>query len=772
MAADQTQTDPNADTASGDTNNDFTESGEAQGFVTDTGDSEDVQTLRQFMAQSMGEWNISPAHFAADAEDPLLGCLVILTKLFERPMSPESMIANLPLENDQLTIPLFLRAAQRAQLSARVVRRSLTDISKLILPAVILLRPRTAAVLVDFPDGEHVEVILPDSGRGSFKISMFELQQIYTGYAIFVRPEYRFNANLEEKPTTEKGWFWSPMFKFWRSHFLVIVASFLINILALGLPLYTMNIYDRVVPNHAVDTMWVLSIGISLIFVFEALIKVLRDYFMDLVGKKAGIIMGSDIFGRVLNLKMRNAPRSSGAFAQQIREFQTVQSFLTSATMTTLVDIPFLVIYVAVIWVVAGPMAWLAVATIPLVLLVSLLLLIPQQKLVKETQKDMASQNAVLMEAINGVELVKMTGAEGKIQATYERLLDVAGQASGTSKLFMSIATNFSAFVQQAVVVVMVIVGVYRIQEGVMTTGALVATTMLVGRALRPLSQMASLLLKFQDVLESYRLISNIMAMEVDRPEGKSFVSKPIQNGSVEVKDVTFSYPGQELEAIKNVSFKIKPGEKVAIIGKSGSGKSTILRLMLGLYEPDAGNILIDGTDIRQIDPSDLRRGIGGVSQDAMLFTGSIRENIVIGAAYADDNMIRRAALVAGVDDWVSQHPLGYDLWVGERGKALSGGQRQMVSIARGLLLDPAILMMDEPTSSLDTQAENRFKMRLEKTLHGKTLILVTHRTSLLTLVDRLIVFDQGKIIADGPKDAVVAQLQRANRQQQAGVTS
>jgi ATP-binding cassette subfamily C protein LapB len=413
---------------------------------------------------------------------------------------------------------------------------------------------------------------------------------------------------------------------------------------------------------------------------------------------------------------------------------------------------------VIVAWI-GGPIALVPAVAVPLVIGVGLLLQVPLNRVVRRTFKETAQKHGVLVESINGLETIKSIGAEGRMQRNWEQFVSSTARSGMRARFLSAFGVNFSALAQNLVTVGVVIFGVYRIGDGLLTVGALVACTIITGRAMAPLAQVAGILTRYHQARASYDALNLVMALPIERPPQNRFLHRPELHGEVEFKNVTFSYPGQKFPALDGVSFVIKPGERVGLIGRIGSGKTTIEKLVLGLYEPDEGAVLVDGTDLRQLDPADVRRNIGCVLQDVFLFHGTVRDNITLGAPFADDQAVLRAAQVAGVEDFVSRHPLGFDLNVGERGESLSGGQRQAVAVARALLLEPPILVLDEPTSAMDNGAESRFKQRLGEILAGKTLLLVTHRASVLSLVERLIVLDAGRVVADGPKDEVLKAL-------------
>ena len=705
-------------------------------------------------------WKIRPSPGTKD--DPLLGSLTILCTLLDRNISAEGLTAGLPLVDGMLTPELFVRAAQRAGISARLVRRPLQGIGKLALPCVLLLDQQRACVLTHLKRSEgKATIILPEMGAGAREVDYDELAQDYVGYALFARPEFQYDNRAQDTRIADpKGWFWGTIFGSWKLYVEVIVAAIMINAFVIANPLFVMNVYDHVVPNFAEETLWVLAIGILIVYAFDFLLKLLRAYLVDVAGKTSDTQIAARLFQQMLGMKMANRPPSAGGLASSLREFENLREFFTSSTMTTLIDLPFIFLFLAIISVIG---TW-KIVVIPafivlVVVLVGVAMQVPMQRIVRETMRESQQKNAIMIEAISGIETIKATGSEGRMQRSWETFVEKTARSAMLAHRWSSLAMTFSGTMMQVVTVAVVVVGVYEIQEGNMSVGALVACTILSGRALAPLSQIAGIATRFHQARQSLQALDGMMKTPVERPEGRSFVSRPSFHGNIEFKNVAFTYPDAKTQALNDVTFKIEAGEKIGVIGRIGSGKSTLERLILALYDPDEGSVLIDGTDTRQTDPADLRRAIGVVPQDVYLFWGTVRENIALGAPYADDQTILRAARIAGVDEFIARHPLGLDMPVGERGAQLSGGQRQAISVARALLLDPPILVLDEPTSAMDNTTEARFKARLGTILPNKTLILVTHRGSLLTLVDRLIVMDGGRVVADGPKDIVMEAL-------------
>jgi len=715
-------------------------------------------------AAPITDWNLGVDSDRND--DPLLDCLILLAKIHERPVSRTGLTAGLPLVQNRLTVELFSRSAERAGLSSRIVKRPLNMITRLQLPVVLLLNNREACVLADqSADGKSLKILLPETGAGEQNIALESLEKLYTGYAIFIRPKFRFEKGTHKdlQPDSTKNWFWGTIFSSWRIYRDVLLASLLINVFALISTFYILNVYDRVIPNSAFETLWVLSIGVTVVYLFSVLMQALRGYFVDETGKKANLKISSLLLQKVLDLKLEARPQSIGSFSNNLREFESILEFITSFSITALIDMPFVILGLFVIWYIGGYIVIFFIVAILLMLLYSTFIQGPLRKAVEKTFTASAQKNAILVEGLAGLETVKMLGAESQIQRAWEEAVSYIATWSARSRFLSSSVSEFSYFIQNVVVVALVIAGVYSISEGQLTQGGLVALVILSRQVIAPIAQVANLATRFHRAKEALKTLNDIMTLPVERPAGKTFLHRTRFHGGIGVKTLTFAYPGQTVNVLNNISLQIAAGEKVGIIGSIGSGKTTMGKLLLGLYEPTSGMVTMDDTDIRQIDPNELRHYIGYVPQDITLFRGTVRDNLTMGTHNVDDAAIMRAAEIAGVDEFVKKHPLGFEMEVGEFGRGLSGGQRQCVAIARALLLDPPVLVFDEPTSNMDSRSELRLKNNLINITKGKTVVLITHRASLLEMVDRIIVVDNGTIVADGPKASVIDALQRGH---------
>jgi len=694
--------------------------------------------------------------------DPLLDCLVELTRIHGRPSTRAALCAGLPLSKEGLTPSLFSRAASRAGFSSKVVRRALDKIDAALLPVILLLQNNEACLLLGWEEGNATaRLLLPDTAQGAVTLSREELEARYAGAAIFARPHFRFDQrtpSLVEVP--QRHWFWGAIIEQWPIFKDVLSAALLINLFGLAMPLFTMNVYDRVVPNNAVETLWVFAGGVVMVVILDYIIRLMRGHFVDMASSRVDLRLSSLIMERVLGMKLSQRPASVGAFASNLRSFETVRDFIASSTVTALIDLPFALVFVITLAWISWPLVFFPLIGIVVVVIYSYMVQHKMRELSETTFRASALRNATLVESLTALETIKAHGAESQMQTRWESATAFLARVSGDLKMLSASSNNAAASVQQFVNISIVVAGVYLIHERMLTMGGLIAATTLAGRAMAPLGQIVALLHQFQNAKTSLEALQKIVETPGERSDESAFIHRPEIRGEIEFRDVHFSYPGRKEAALRGVSFRIKPGERVVVLGRIGSGKSTLQKLMLGLYAPTEGAVLLDGVDLRQLDPADLRRNIGYVEQDCMLFYGSLRDNITIRAPYADDNAVVAAAELAGLSEFVNRHPEGFDMVISERGESLSGGQRQGVSIARAVLLDPPVLLLDEPTSAMDYTSEAQLKERIKQFAQHKTMVIVTHRSSLMELADRLIVLDDGLVMADGPRDKVIAALQ------------
>jgi len=695
--------------------------------------------------------------------DALLECLLFLAKYHKRETSADSLKFNLPIHNRSFDVSMFVKASKRIGLTTKIVHReSIEKLTKLALPAVLLLKDDRSCVLLDYDvKTSSAKVILPGVSSGETDITLSKLNSEFINEVIIIKPEFNFNNRLDKEILVEtpKEWFWGTFFRNRGIYNQVILVSLFINIFILATPLFTMNVYDRVLPNNAIDTMWVLFIGISFVMLFDFIMKILRSYFLGIASKRTDTIISNKIFNQVLNIKIDSKPASTGQFVSRLQSFESVREFFTSATIAALVDFPFAILFLIVIFYISGPLVLITLTTVILSILLSWYMQKPLKKIIEKSVKEEQIKQTTLIETVTGLEIIKSVKAQNRMRTNWDHSVGKTVHYADKGQFLSQSITFFTAFIAQFSNIAIVAGGVYLASNGDITMGAIIATMILNGRTIAPVSHLVSLIMRYDKTMLSLNNLDEIMKMPVEK-ENKNYISRPNLNGDIELKNVDFSYRDSNYKILKDLNLTIKKGERVAILGKIGTGKSTILKLIMNLYSPTNGSVLVDGVDVRQIDPIDLRSSIGVVPQEPFLFMGTIKDNITIGEQYVSDEELLSVSKVAGLDEFLGKHEAGFDLMVGERGEGLSGGEKQSVTLARALISDPNYLMLDEPTNSMDSQTEKAFIEKLKRIILDKTVIIVTHKTSLLELVDRAIVIDNGKIVFDGPKE----ELYKSNR--------
>ena len=694
-------------------------------------------------------------------DDPLLDGLLILCQVHGATVSRASLTAGLPLPEQRLSLDLLTRAAARAGLQARVLRRELSAISALNLPVLLILKDSRCAVLRRWgEDGKAL--ILPSEAEGGEQwVSREELEQDYSGQALFARPRHELEDLRAPLVPRVSAWFRDTLKLSRWLYSDAILASLLINVLGLMVPLFVMQTYDRVVPNQATSTLWVLAIGLLIGTGFEMVLRLVRAHLLDQAGKRTDLILSATLFERITGMSMKARPSTIGGFAQSIHDFQGLREFLTAVTLTSLIDLPFAVLMLVVIGLLGGWLVLIPLIAFPITIGFAWLIQVRLRDTVQKSLALGAERQALLIETLSGLETLKACSAESERQHHWESTHAALTRLDAHARNLSALATNGTLFIQQLCGMATIVAGVYSIIAGNLSVGALVATYMLGSRVLAPLGQIAGLITRYQQAQLTMRSTDALMSLPQERDPKQRPLERTQLTGAIEASRVTFRYAGQSSPALADISFSIKAGERVGIIGRSGSGKSTLGRLVMGFFAPDEGQILLDGLDLRQLDVADLRQQIGYVAHDLPLLAGSLRDNLTLGARYISDARMLEVAELTGVSELARQHPQGFDRPVGERGQLLSGGQRQAVLLARALLLSPPIMLLDEPTSAMDNASEDALRQRLHTWMQGKTLLLVTHRTAMLSLVDRLIVLDNGRIVADGPKEAVIDALRK-----------
>ena len=705
---------------------------------------------------------VTPVETPVNHADPLSDSLLYLAAHHGRALSRSALLASLPVELGILTAALYERAAQRAGLEAQLSERRLEDIPALVLPAVLLFHDGSTRILLGIdPAAGRLTLANPSSGDAEVVERLEVIKARYAGFAYLVRP-----ASLGDPRALATGdlpkehWFWSVVSRFGANYGHVAIAAFIVNVLALAAPLFTMSVYDRVIPNGAIPSLIALGIGLGLAIAFDFLLKVVRSRIIDLTGKKIDVVLAANIFEHVMSVKMDKRPPSVGILANQMRDFDSVREFFTSGTVVSATDLLFAILFIIVLFIIAGPLAWIPLIMLPIMICVGLLLQRPLDRAIRRLQAESAARHGILVESLSGIETIRAVAGESRVQTVWERSVAATARSSENVQFWSSLALTSASVAQQLCSLLLVVVGVFLILDGQLSVGALVAANMLSGRVLGPIAGIASVMTRATQTSSALRSINRLMGLERERPPEKIFVAREIKQGSIEFKNVSFSYPNSPAKALDNISFHVKAGEKIGIIGRVGSGKTTVGRLTSAFYPPSEGSILIDGIDIRQYDPADLRAGIGFVLQDVDLFYGKLRDNITLGRAAATDEEVLAAARLSGVETFIAGHPQGYDMMIAEGGRSLSGGQKQAIGLARVLIRKPRVLFLDEPTAHFDVRSEAEFLERLKTLAKGEmTIIVSTHRPSLLSLVDRILVFDNGKIVADGPVDQILTRL-------------
>ncbi len=696
----------------------------------------------------------------------LMDCLITICHAHHMDVSRVSLLNGLPLDNGELSPTGFERAAKRAGLASRTVKRDLEHINTALLPAVLVLNEKQACVLHGI-DHSHARVSYPELDDAVVEIPRDELACRYTGYIIFVRPEmHAQETNAQIDKSSVGHWLWSSIRSAKGLYRDVLLASVFISLLSIALPLFVMNVYDRVVPNAALETLWALAIGVLLILAADFLLRMLRQYFVELAASRLDVTLSAKIMEKVLSINLANKPAKSGAFINSLHSFESIRQFFGSVTLVALVDLPFGLLFVVII-------AMIDFYLIIPILIGSAALFLYAMKaqrvmrsLSEESMEISSRKSSLVAESVTSLEDIKAFGYQSRNQSAWEKQTIFLAKVNAKLRLVSMSVNNAALWVQQSVGVVIILTGVYLIIEGAITQGGLIAAYLLSSRAMGPVSQAAALLAQYHHAETAKKALDDIMSLPSESGSNKQIKNIIVLKGNIDASQLCFKYPDETVLALKDVNFSIKQGEHVAILGKNGCGKSTLNKLLMGFYRPESGQLLMDGIDLQQYDPTLLRKQIGYVPQDVSLFYGSLKDNIMPERSHIDDTDFWEVITQCGLAQLVNGNANGVEQNVGERGSLLSGGQRQAVAIARAIVRDPAIYIMDEPTSAMDSTNEAKLKKTIKAATAGKTLIINTHRTTLLDLVERVIVVENGKVIADGKKEDVLVQFKHANQVQ------
>ena len=685
-------------------------------------------------------------------KDPIETCVLWLLEGLDKPMSAAALRASVARLPGPWTFEEAIEALESFGLRCRERSVSLSDLLSTHKSSIFLSEGAVVAAIQPKTEAHPAQLFVPTRNLRPTPLSVEALAMIYGGMVIEIEAELKIGTEDDNQKGRFGHWFFGPLLASKFVYFQVMMAALLTNIFALATSGFSMIVYDRVMPNGAMETLVALLVGVFIIFISDFVIRSLRSYFLDVAGAQADMVIADTLFEQVIDMELAARTSPTGSVANSLREFESLRDFLTSATLTTLIDLPFAVLFLFVIWTIGGPLVYVPLAAIPLIIGSTLLIQPSLRKLTQSNYEDGQTKNSVAIETLQGIETIKAIGAGSMMRKRWQDVISHQSTIGLKTRVLSQFSSNLSNFANQLVWVGTVTLGVYLTQTGAIGSGAIVACSMLSGRSIAPLAQLSQLLTRMNTALASYRNLSALMSQPREHKNKAAYLNRPVWQGSIEFRDVSFNYPGQSQGGLQNISFKIEAGEKVAIVGKVGSGKTTLAKLLVGLYKPSSGAILVDGIDIRQIDPADLRRNIGVVMQESWLFSGTVKQNIAVGGNNPTDEEILQAAMVSGVHEFISEHPDGYAYKLKEKGEGLSGGQRQTINIARALVGRPPILLMDEPTSAMDLGHESELIAKLKNQLINQTILIITHRTSILELATRVLVLDQGKIVAQGPK--------------------
>ncbi|HQC94550.1 MAG TPA: type I secretion system permease/ATPase [Aquabacterium sp.] len=725
---------------------------------------------------------------AALEQDPLAQALVWLTRHHGHARSIASLLEGQQVSG-QLGPDQAVRALREAGWNAALAQRPIAEFSDLLLPVVLLLRTGDAVILLarraQAAGPAICTVVMPGDEAGEapqeFTATEAELAAEYAGIALVATPRAaaapRTGAASADTAAALRDpgshWLWGTVRRFIPHYRAALLAALLSNTLMLVTGTVTSVIYDKVIPHKAFVTLWALAVAGALALLFDLAARQLRAYLIDLAGKKTDLLVGTRLFRQSLAVRMEHRPESAGAYSHVVGQVELVRDFFSSATLSAISDLPFIVVFIGMTFVIGGPLGWVLVLGVPLIVGAAALIQGAMRRATAANMQQQADLHGLLVEAVEGLEDIKATGAQGRFLHQYEQSSAAAVASQVRSRRLTSLTMNLSGISQQAITLVMLVWGVYLIDERAITGGALMGAVMFATRAVAPLTSIVMLATRWQGARAAMLALDRVMAQPTEREPGRDYIPVQAMSGRIALNEVSFAYPprnGQEApRVLKGISLRFEPGERVAILGRIGSGKSTILRIIGGLYRPSEGLVDVDGVDLRQLDPGDFRQKVGYVPQDSRLFNGTLRDNVLLGRPGADATRLAAVARLTGLARVAESHPLGWDLPVGESGSLLSGGQRQLVALTRSLITEPKVLLMDEPTSSMDAQSELAFLRQLHESARGCTLIMVTHRPAVLELVQRIIVVDAGKVVMDGPKAQVLAALSGARPMPQPG---
>ncbi|RBP46030.1 ATP-binding cassette subfamily C protein LapB [Roseimicrobium gellanilyticum] len=716
-----------------------------------------------------------PSADGEELEDPLLSCLARVADWHGVEFSPEVVLAGLPVDGSgRLTVRIFEKAAHAAGFKIQVVRRKLRKLARPILPAILLLKDDNVGVLLPGRAGDIEFEAMDGSGR-VFAGNARALRKAYSGYAILLRRHDDFTsvagaAGEIDHAAQRRRWFWSTLWRFRADYLRLLPASFLVNLFAFALPFFTMLVYNRVVPNSAEETLWVLATGVGAIFAFEYIMRLMRGYVLKESGREMDRVLASDLFLQILSLEMRVRPPSSGMLAGRAKSYEVLRDFFVSASILALADVPFAILMTAATFFLGGQViGWLMVASISLTIFFQLLIQPALRRSVVDGSESGLERQTLVSETVNGMETVKASNAEGALLAKFERAVTESSRKEVRAHWYSLLGDSTTKAIINVTSIAIIVASVYQIQKGEMSLGGMIACVMLGSRIMTPLAMAAGLMTRLQQALHALGGLNTMMALPRETAEERMFIQKRSFRPTYEFHHVSLAYPGQSVPSLADLTLSISQGERVALLGRMGSGKSTLLRLMTKIYEPTSGEITLDGISMPQYHPAVVREHVGYLPQNAAIFCGTLKDNITLGARGITDEQVMDVVQMVGLASFVVRNSAGIHAQVGEQGSLLSGGQRQALSLARVLVRRPKMLLLDEPTASLDLQAEQQFMNCLSNYLAGdatRTLVVATHKSSLLKIATRIIILHEGRIHHDGPAEGAIEHLQQKSRPQ------
>ena len=707
-------------------------------------------------------------------DQPWLQAILTIAKHYRIESSAERIKLQLDWSQQNSLDDLLEFIAQQAGLKIRRVTFEKSLFNPWRLPLLLELNNGQVAVLDKIDTQGHASLQFSGDQGLAQKISLVDLQQ-HVQRCYILRPETSVpDARVDEyiKPF-EKNWFWTIVLQDWKRYIDIMFASMMANILALATIIFSMQVYDRVVPSQSIPTLWVLAGGVLIAAIFEFILRVSRIYLSDILGKRADLRISDRVFGHALRIKNSERSKSTGSFISQIRELEGVRELVTSTTVSAVADLPFFFLFLAIFWIIGGNLFWVMLCVIRLMILPSILAQKPLAKLAQEGMRESALRNALLVESVQGIEDIKLLRAESRFQNQWNYMNEVSADISKRQRKIVGVMTAWTQKVQGLTYAAVVLVGCFAVMKGDMTTGALVACSILSSRMLAPIGQISGILGRLQQAKVAKKGLDELMAKPVDHPDHAHLIQKPVLYGHYELNDVLFKYAEDDPRASLAIAqLQIQAGEKIAILGRNGAGKSTLLQLLSGMQTPLQGKIKLDGVDLSLLDPSDIRRDMSMLNQNSQLFYGSIRENLTLGAPLASDEDIFAVLKLTGALDFVQEKKEGLDHMVLEGGFGFSSGQRQALLLARTLIRQPNIVLLDEPTASIDDVSERQLIQNLQSWLGHRTLVVVTHRRAVLEWVDRILVVHDGKIVMDGPRDQILNQSQQPPKKAGEGVNA